>query len=244
MIEFDKVTKRYGDKIILDAIDLQIDTGDCLAILGGSGAGKSTIINCINGLIVPDGGDVRLDGLSVSHARQLAEIRKKCATVFQSFNLYPHLTNIENITLAPIEVLGVKKTDAISEAEKLLDSVGLAEHAQKYPAQLSGGQMQRVGICRALAMSPDYLLLDEVTSSLDPEMTAEVVEVLEQLASEGRTMVMVTHELVVARKIATRIIFLEEGKVIADEHKNDFFSKEFSSANPRVRAFLHKSGEI
>lgn len=238
MIKLTDVRKSYAGKVVLDGIDLQVQAGEVVSILGGSGAGKSTIVNCINGLVSPDSGSVVLDDFSVADRKGLREIRKKCATVFQNFNLYPHLTNIENITLAPTRVLGISSRNALADARDLLQSVGLGEHADKYPAQLSGGQKQRIGICRALAMSPDYLLLDEITSSLDPEMTAEVVEVLKLLAKKGMTMILVTHELGVAKSISSRIVFLEAGRILVDVDKDVFFSDAFLNENPRIKNFI------
>lgn len=241
MIKFTNVRKSYDDKVVLNGIDLTVQSGEIVSVLGGSGAGKSTIVNCVNGLVSPDSGTVVLDGFSVADRQGRREIRKKCATVFQNFNLYPHLTNIENITLAPVRVLGISSEKASAEARELLNSVGLGEHADKFPAQLSGGQKQRVGICRALAMSPEYLLLDEITSSLDPEMTAEVVDVLKLLSTKGMTMILVTHELNVAKSISTRIIFLEQGQILVDVPRDEFFSAAFLDQNPRIKSFIASS---
>lgn len=238
MIKLTEVKKSYAGKVVLNGIDLAVQAGEVVSILGGSGAGKSTIVNCINGLVSPDSGSVVLDNFSVADRKGLREIRKKCATVFQNFNLYPHLTNIENITLAPVRVLGVDPKNALTNAHDLLQSVGLGEHAEKYPAQLSGGQKQRIGICRALAMSPDYLLLDEITSSLDPEMTAEVVDVLKVLVDKGMTMILVTHELGVAKSISSRIVFLDEGRILVDVHRDVFFSDAFLDENQRIKSFI------
>jgi len=238
LIKLTNVKKSYAGKVVLDGIDLTVQAGEIVSILGGSGAGKSTIVNCINGLVSPDSGTVVLDEFSAADKQGLREIRKKCATVFQNFNLYPHLTNVENITLAPMRVLGVSSSKADTEARELLRSVDLDEHADKYPAQLSGGQKQRIGICRALAMSPDYLLLDEITSSLDPEMTAEVVDVLKDLATRGMTMILVTHELSVAKSISSRIVFLEKGRILVDAARDEFFSDAFLGDNPRIKGFI------
>lgn len=238
MIKLTDVRKSYSGKAVLNGVDLVVQAGEVVSILGGSGAGKSTIVNCINGLVVPDSGSVLLDDFSVTDRKGLKEIRKKCATVFQNFNLYPHLTNVENITLAPVRVLGIEPKKALADAYDLLESVGLGEHGEKYPAQLSGGQKQRIGICRALAMSPDYLLLDEITSSLDPEMTAEVIDVLKILATRGMTMILVTHELGVAKNISSRIVFLEAGRILVDVASDEFFSDAFLGRNPRIKNFI------
>jgi ABC-type polar amino acid transport system ATPase subunit len=241
VIEFRNVSKSFDKNVVLNDISLKIDKNEIVSILGTSGAGKSTLINCVNGLVVPDDGDVLVDGLSVSNKNELNEVRKKCSTVFQNFNLYPHLSILQNITLAPMKVLKYKKDRAESEAIALLEKVDLKSHANGFPSSLSGGEKQRVGICRALAMSPDYLLLDEVTSSLDPELTAEIMQVLSRLADEGSTMVLVTHEIGFAKKISTRIVFLENGKILADEPRDKFFSAEFGAENSRIRGFLDRS---
>ena len=241
MIEFRNVSKSFDKNVVLNDISLKIDKNEIVSILGTSGAGKSTLINCINGLVEPDDGDVLVDGLSVANKNELNEVRKKCSTVFQNFNLYPHLSILQNITLAPMKVLKYKKDRAESEAIALLEKVDLQDHANGFPSSLSGGEKQRVGICRALAMSPDYLLLDEITSSLDPELTAEIMQVLGKLADEGSTMILVTHEIGFAKKISTRIVFLENGEILADESKDKFFSAEFGQENGRIGDFLARS---
>jgi ABC-type polar amino acid transport system ATPase subunit len=241
VIEFRNVSKSFDRKTVLNDISLKIEKNEIVAILGTSGAGKSTLINCINGLVEPDAGDVFVDNLMVSKKNELNEIRKKCSTVFQNFNLYPHLTILQNITLAPIKVLNYKRGRAENEAMALLEKVDLKDHANGFPSSLSGGEKQRVGICRALAMSPDYLLLDEVTSSLDPELTSEIMRVLARLADEGSTMILVTHEIGFAKKISTRIVFLENGRVLADKPKDEFFSVQFRNENGRIDDFLGRS---
>ena len=241
MIEFRNVSKSFDTKNVLNNISLNIEKNEIVSILGASGAGKSTLINCINGLIEPDEGDVLVDSLTVSKKSELNEIRKKCSTVFQNFNLYPHLTILQNITLAPMKVLNYKKERAENEAMVLLQKVDLIDHANGFPSSLSGGEKQRVGICRALAMSPDYLLLDEITSSLDPELTSEIMQVLARLADEGSTMLLVTHEIGFAKKISTRIVFLENGRVLADKPKEEFFSADFRRENSRIDDFLARS---
>lgn len=241
MLELIKIAKAYDGHTVLDDISLKVDANEVVAVLGASGAGKSTIINCINGLVTPDSGSISVDGHSIATRAGRQGIRKRCATVFQNFNLYPHLTIEQNVTLAPIHVLKLREDEAKKEANELLTSVGLGDKASKYPAQLSGGQKQRVGICRALAMKPQYLLLDEVTSSLDPEMTAEVVDVLASLADSGISMVLVTHEINVARNIANRILFLEHGKISHDLSKREFFSDDFLNGNERIARFVRSS---
>ena len=205
-------------------------------MLGPSGSGKSTLIRCINGLEGIDAGDITVDGLSVRDRRNLTRIRTRCAMVFQQFNLYPHLTVLDNVTLAPRVVARQPRRDAETQGKALLAQVGLAGREGSYPHQLSGGQMQRVGICRALAMQPGYLLLDEVTSSLDPEMTAEVLLVIEQLARSGTTMVLVTHEMAFARRIAARVAFMEAGRILHLGPAAEFFA----TTDPRIRRFLDR----
>lgn len=239
MISITGLHKSFGSATVLRGIDLEISQGEVVSVLGSSGSGKSTLIRCINGLEKIDGGRVTVDGFDVSKPRELAEARKRSGTVFQLFNLYPHMTAVQNIALAPVEVLNVPRKDAEAEARRLLLQVGLSERADAYPAQLSGGQRQRVGICRALAMKPSYLLLDEVTSALDPEMTAEVLSILANIAKQGTTMVFVTHEIEFARSISTRIAFLDKGQMIADLPTEDFFSDK-GMAMPRVAQFLSK----
>ena len=240
MIHIDRVAKRFGANTVLDGIDLRIAPGEVVSILGASGSGKSTLIRCINGLEKLDGGRITVDGHRVDDPRALAQARRSCATVFQLFNLYPHMTALENIMLAPIEVLKTPRRQAEDEARALLASVGLLDRADAYPGQLSGGQRQRVGICRALAMQPRYLLLDEVTSALDPEMTAEVLAILARLARSGTTMLFVTHEIEFARQISSRIVFLDGGRLLADLPAAQFFAPDGGMAQPRIAQFLSK----
>lgn len=240
MISINNVQKSFGNAVILDGVSLTINKGDVVSILGASGSGKSTLIRCINGLERLNGGDIKVGENSVKNKVELNEIRKKVSTVFQHFNLYPHLTVLDNITLAPIEVLGWEKSKAIAKATELLNLVGLQDKSDSYPSQLSGGQKQRIGICRALAMEPECLLLDEVTSALDPEMTSEVLDVLADLARIGTTLIFVTHEIAFARKISNRIVFLDEGKVRADMEKEQFFSNDGGRQDPRIKRFLDK----
>ncbi len=240
MIEIAGVVKRFGSNTVLDGVDLRIAPGEVVSILGASGSGKSTLIRCINGLEKLDGGAISVDGYRVDEAKGLQQARRCCGTVFQLFNLYPHMTALANITLAPIEVLKVPRRQAEEEARELLAAVGLLERADAWPAQLSGGQRQRVGICRALAMKPRYLLLDEVTSALDPEMTAEVLAILARLAGSGTTMLFVTHEIEFARQISSRIVFLDRGRLLADLPTAQFFAPDGGMAQPRIAQFLSK----
>ena len=240
MIEIHKLHKDFGALKVLKGVDLSIKEGEVVSILGGSGSGKSTMMRCINGLEEITSGKIIVDNFDVSNKNDLQEVRKRCSTVFQQFDLYPHLSVLDNITLAPINVLGEKKIEANKVGLKLLESVGILEKANNYPAQLSGGEKQRAGICRALAMKPDYLLLDEVTSSLDPEMTAEVLGILKNLSGKGITMIFVTHEIEFAREISNRIVFLDEGVILKDLSKEHFFSAEGGCLEPRIKKFLSK----
>jgi ABC-type polar amino acid transport system ATPase subunit len=240
MIQIEGVAKRFGTNTVLDGIDLRIAPGEVVSILGPSGSGKSTLIRCINGLEKLDGGTICVDGHRIDDPRQLQLARRCCGTVFQLFNLYPHMTALQNITLAPMEVLRVPRRQAEEQARELLAAVGLRERADAYPAQLSGGQRQRIGICRALAMKPRYLLLDEVTSALDPEMTAEVLGILAELAANGTTMLFVTHEIEFARHISSRIVFLDQGRLLADLPTAQFFAPGGGLAQARIAQFLSK----
>jgi ABC-type polar amino acid transport system ATPase subunit len=237
MIEVRNVCKRFGRVEVLRDISLTFADGEVTSVLGPSGSGKSTLIRCINGLEKLSEGDIEVDGLSVRRKRELAQIRKRCAMVFQQFNLFPHLTVLENIMLAPVRVLEVKPSQAEHQARELLGRVAMGALADRYPAELSGGQQQRVAICRALAMEPAHVLLDEVTSALDPEMTVEVLAVIEQLARDGTTMVMVTHEIEFARQISGRIVFLDHGQVLAHQPTAEFFAE---AQEERIRRFLKK----
>ncbi len=240
MLKVENVKKAFGPTTVLDGVNLTVNSGEVVSILGSSGSGKSTLIRCINGLEKLNAGRITVDDFDVSKPKELAEARKRSGTVFQLFNLYPHMSALQNITLAPIEVLKRPKAEAEAEGRALLASVGLGERADAYPAQLSGGQRQRVGICRALAMQPRYLLLDEVTSALDPEMTAEVLDILAKLAKSGTTMVFVTHEIEFARQISNRIVFLEKGVLLVDLPTAEFFAADGGLAQPRVAQFLSK----
>ncbi|MDR3373496.1 MAG: amino acid ABC transporter ATP-binding protein [Ancalomicrobiaceae bacterium] len=240
MLIVENVVKAFGSLVVLDGVSLTVKPGEVVTILGSSGSGKSTLIRCINGIEKLDAGRITVDDFDVTKPRELAEARKRSGTVFQLFNLYPHMTALSNITLAPIEVLKRPRAEAEAEARALLASVGLEDKVDVYPAQLSGGQRQRVGICRALAMKPRYLLLDEVTSALDPEMTSEVLDILAKLARDGTTMVFVTHEIEFARRISDRIVFLEKGKLITNLPTAEFFSAAGGLALPRVAQFLSK----
>lgn len=240
MLKVENVKKAFGAVTVLDGVKLTVSPGEVVSILGSSGSGKSTLIRCINGLEKLNGGRIVIDDFDVSKPKELAEARKHSATVFQLFNLYPHMTALQNIALAPVEVLKRPRAEVEEEARALLASVGLSDKVDAYPGHLSGGQRQRVGICRALAMKPRYLLLDEVTSALDPEMTAEVLAILAKLAREGTTMLFVTHEVEFARQISNRIVFLDKGVLLVDLPTEDFFAASGGLAQPRIAQFLSK----
>lgn len=242
------IHKSYGSHQVLDGVSLRAVPGDVISIIGSSGSGKSTFLRCMNFLEQPDAGQIVVNGeqvkmhtgkdgkLRVSDARQLRLIRTRLAMVFQHFNLWSHMTVLQNVTEAPQHVLGVKKKEAQEWAAHCLDKVGLTQQAMgAYPAHLSGGQQQRVAIARALAMRPDVLLFDEPTSALDPELVGEVLKVMQQLASEGRTMVVVTHEMGFARSVSTQVVFLHKGKVEETGVGEQLFA---SPQSPRLQQFL------
>jgi glutamate transport system ATP-binding protein len=237
MIDVKAVDKHFGRFQALHDVSLRFDDQTVTAVLGPSGSGKSTMIRCINGLERISAGDILVDGESVRVRRNLKAIRQSCAMVFQQFNLFPHMSVRDNVTVFPIHSLGVDRTAARREAGELLDRVGLADKVDARPAELSGGQQQRVAIARALAMHPKVLLLDEITSALDPEMTSEVQQVLSDLAGDGMTMVVVTHEIGFARAVADRVVFMERGRVVADAPTEAFFEGQ---SNARIQEFLDK----
>lgn len=237
MIALKDIVKDFGDLHVLKGINLTIKEGEKLVIIGPSGSGKSTLIRCMNYLEEPTSGEVIVDGKNLSNKKNLASVRQEEAMVFQQFNLYPHMTVLENITLAPIKLQGVSKATAEKTGMEYLDKVGLKEKANNYPSQLSGGQQQRVAIARALNMHPKIILFDEPTSALDPEMIQEVLEVLIQLSKENMTMVVVTHEMGFAKKVADRIIFVDEGQIIEEGSPKEFFS---NPKTERARLFLDK----
>ncbi len=238
MIELTGVNKHFGLHHVLKDIDLEVPTGQKLVIIGPSGSGKSTLIRCINMLEKPSSGRVVVDGIDVTaHRAPIAKVRQQVAMVFQSFNLYPHKTVLENVTLAPIVVSGVSKEEATESGLRYLERVGLSEKADKYPAQLSGGQQQRVAIARALNMHPKIMLFDEPTSALDPEMIQEVLEVIIGLAQGGITMLVVTHEMGFAREAADRVIFMDDGMILEDGTPEHFFE---NPQNDRTKLFLSK----
>ena len=236
MIEIKNVSKWYGDFQVLSGINETIDRGQTVVICGPSGSGKSTLLRCINGLEPYQKGEITVEGISLSDPKtNLYKVRRKIGMVFQKFELYPHMTVLHNITLAPMKVLKKSKKEAEKRAIALLERVGIPEKAMEYPANLSGGQQQRVAIARSLAMDPGYMLFDEPTSALDPEMIKEVLDVMIDLAKEGMTMIVVTHEMGFAREVADEIIFIDEGKIVERGTDESFFANPKSE---RTKAFL------
>jgi glutamate transport system ATP-binding protein len=238
LVVVDHVEKHYGDFHALKDINLTVDKGEVVVVIGPSGSGKSTLCRTINRLETITSGEIRIDGkLLPAEGKALATLRADVGMVFQSFNLFAHLTILENVTLGPIKVRGMKKADAEKEAMILLERVGVAVQAQKLPAQLSGGQQQRVAIARALAMQPKVMLFDEPTSALDPEMINEVLDVMVQLAHEGMTMIVVTHEMGFARKAANRVVFMADGQIVEEATPEEFFT---NAKSERAKDFLSK----
>ncbi len=243
--------KKYGDHEVLKGVSLQAKAGDVIAMIGSSGSGKSTFLRCINFLEQPNAGKITLSNeeirmatdskgrLRVADQKQLQRMRTKLSMVFQHFNLWSHMTVLENVIEAPVHVLGLSKEDATARAVKYLEKVGLDKRAQeKYPAHLSGGQQQRVAIARALAMEPEVMLFDEPTSALDPELVGEVLQVMKTLAEEGRTMIVVTHEMGFARNVANHVIFLHQGRIEEEGHPNEVFN---NTKSERLKQFLSGS---
>ncbi|MGV0345142.1 glutamate ABC transporter ATP-binding protein GluA [Corynebacterium coyleae] len=238
MIRMVGVEKYFDDFHALQNINLEVPRGQVVVVLGPSGSGKSTLCRTINRLETIEEGTIEIDGRTLpAEGKELAHLRSDVGMVFQQFNLFPHLTILDNVTLGPIKVRKVKKADATARARELLDRVGIGNQAEKYPAQLSGGQQQRVAIARALAMDPKVMLFDEPTSALDPEMVGEVLDVMTELAESGMTMVVVTHEMGFARKVADRILFMADGEIVEDTDPESFFTNPQSS---RARDFLGK----
>lgn len=249
MISLKNVSKWYGHFQVLSDCTTEVKKGEVVVVCGPSGSGKSTLIKTVNGLEPIQKGSITVNGIGVNDkGTNLAQLRSKVGMVFQHFELFPHLSIIENLTLAQIKVLGRDKAAAREKALKLLERVGLTTHADKFPSQLSGGQQQRVAIARALCMDPIAMLFDEPTSALDPEMINEVLDVMVKLALEGMTMMVVTHEMGFARKVANRVIFMDEGKIVEDSNKDDFFNnpksdraKDFPAKNPALTSrLLHR----
>jgi glutamate/aspartate transport system ATP-binding protein len=238
MIEMKNISKWYGSFQVLTRCTTQVSKGEVVVVCGPSGSGKSTLIKTVNGLEPFQEGDIIVDGISVAAKEtDLPKLRSRIGMVFQNFELFPHLSITENLTLGQIKVLGRPQAEAIERGLKLLDRVGLLAHKDKYPGQLSGGQQQRVAIARALSMDPIAMLFDEPTSALDPEMINEVLDVMVELAKEGMTMMVVTHEMGFAKKVAHRVIFMDQGEIVEDAQKDDFFGKPRSD---RAVQFLSK----
>ncbi|MDQ7912100.1 amino acid ABC transporter ATP-binding protein [Pseudomonas sp. 102515] len=235
LIDIEHLDKYYGNFQALSDINLQVEEGEVVVILGPSGSGKSTLIRCINLLENYQQGHIRVAGERVENGPRLASIRSEVGMVFQSFNLYPHLSVLDNVSLAPIRVRGLNRREVHARARDLLVKVGMGDHAHKYPSQLSGGQQQRVAIARTMAMEPRAILFDEPTSALDPEMVGEVLDVMQNLARSGVTMVVVTHEMGFARRVADRVIFMESGRIVEQNTPEPFFT---APQEPRTRAFL------
>jgi glutamate/aspartate transport system ATP-binding protein len=238
MIEMKSVSKWYGTFQVLANCTTSVDKGEVVVVCGPSGSGKSTLIKCVNGLEPFQQGTITVDGTSVGDGKtNLPKLRARIGMVFQHFELFPHLTVARNLTLAQVKVLGRNQDDAVEKGMKLLERVGLRAHAEKFPGQLSGGQQQRVAIARALAMDPIAMLFDEPTSALDPEMINEVLDVMIALAKDGMTMMVVTHEMGFASKVANRVVFMDRGEIVEDAPTGDFFGKPRSE---RAQVFLSK----
>jgi glutamine transport system ATP-binding protein len=236
LVEFKNVTKNFGPISVLKDVDLTIDEGEVVVLIGPSGSGKSTLLRCINALEEINGGDLIVDGISVRASRSKVRlIRQEAGMVFQQFNLFPQMTALENVAFGPRRVRNLSKADATEQATALLAKVGLADRGHHYPSELSGGQQQRVAIARALAVKPKLMLFDEPTSALDPELRHEVLRVMQSLAEEGMTMIVVTHEIGFARKVGTRLIFMENGNIAVDGDPAVLLD---SPENPRLREFL------
>ena len=238
LLEVRGLKKHFGRLEVLKGIDIDIHKGEVVAVIGPSGSGKSTFIRCLNRLEEPDGGTILFEGEQINTKKaDIDRIRQKIGMVFQNFNLFSNMTILQNITAAPINVKKIPKEEAEARALKLLDRVGLKDKAPEYPVRLSGGQRQRVAIARALAMDPDILLFDEPTSALDPEMVGEVLNVMKELARDGMTMVVVTHEMGFAREVSDRVIFIDQGVIQEEEAPSEFFS---NPKNQRLKEFLNK----
>lgn len=238
MIEISNLTKSYGNLSVLKGISKSINKGDIVAIIGPSGGGKSTFLRCLNLLEIPSGGTIKIDGEDITDKHtDINKIRRKVSMVFQHFNLFANKNVLENLTLAPIKAGIYTKEQAYAKAEELLQKVGLGDKAYTYPHKLSGGQKQRIAIARSLAVNPDVILFDEPTSALDPEMIGEVLGIMKEVAKEGITMLVVTHEMGFARNVANRIFFMEGGKIAVDDTPKNVFE---NPQNPRLKEFLNK----
>ena len=237
LLKIENLTKEYEGQKILDGINLEVKQGDVLVVVGPSGCGKSTLLRCINALEPIQGGTIKLQGMDIRKgSKNITTLRQKIGMVFQSYELFPHLTVIDNITLAPVKVQKRDKAEVRKEAMELLARVGLADKAKSYPRQLSGGQKQRVAIVRALCMHPEILLFDAVTAALDPEMVREVLDVMLDLAKQGKTMLIVTHEMQFAKAVADKVIFIDQGKIVEEAAPEEFFEHPKTE---RAKQFLN-----
>lgn len=237
MLEVKKLKKKFGSNVVLNDISFNVSKGDIISIVGPSGSGKSTLLRCLNLIEKPSSGDIIFEGISlIGKKTDLSLLRHKMGMVFQQFNLFPHLTVIDNITLAPVKLKLMNEVTARKKALELLNTINLKDKAEHYPNELSGGQKQRVAIIRTLIMEPDIILFDEPTSALDPEMIGEVLDLIKKVADTGKTMVIVSHEMNFVKKVSNRVLFIDGGKVIFDGKTKDFFSSE----NIRIKEFLDK----
>ena len=238
LVELVDVRKSFGDNVVLDRVDLLVERGSATVIAGPSGSGKSTMLRCINGLEPVDAGEVRFDGSAVDYSgKALSRLRTEIGMVFQQFNLFPHMTVLDNVMLGPVKAKDVPRERATDRGRELLERVGIPEKAKEYPADLSGGQQQRVAIARALAMDPKLMLFDEPTSALDPEMIREVLDVMRDLARGGMTMIVVTHEMGFAREVCDRIVFIDAGKIVEEGPPDEFFG---GARSARAKEFVDK----
>jgi ABC-type polar amino acid transport system ATPase subunit len=237
LVELRDIRKAFGDNVVLDGVDLSVARGEVIVIAGPSGSGKSTMLRCVNGLETIDSGELYFDGKPVKPGKALPAMRAQIGMVFQQFNLFPHMSVLENIVLAPVKVKGVPAAQARERGHELLKRVGISEKAEQYPAELSGGQQQRVAIARALAMDPKLMLFDEPTSALDPEMIREVLDVMRDLARDGMTMLVVTHEMGFAREVCDRLVFIDDGQIVEEGPPAEFFA---NARSERAREFVDK----
>ena len=238
MIDVKNLKKSFGDVHVLKGITTHVNKGECICIIGPSGSGKSTFLRCLNLLETPTQGEIWFEGENITDPKcDIQKIRQKMGMVFQQFNLFPHMTVLQNITFAPVKLGLMNQQDAEKKARELLSRIGLADKENAYPAQLSGGQKQRIAIVRSLAMNPNVMLFDEPTSALDPEMVGEVLQLMKELADDGMTMVVVTHEMGFAKEVATRVMFIDEGVVKEQAPPEEFFSHP---KDPRLKEFLSK----